>query len=127
MQLVLERGLINKILNFDVALIQLSFHIVFNFLIFYINVHLYILIFKYFYWYETLFFTRIQGKSAKQIRNFGKRIGSKGWSVGLRRETCGREVGWRSVAAPSPPVRAGVGGVCRQSRTAERRCVNRCS
>ena len=36
-------------------------------------------------------------------------------SVGLRREACGREVGWRSVAATSPPVRAGVGGVCRRS------------
>ena len=38
-------------------------------------------------------------------------------SVGLRREACGHEVGWQSVAAPSPPVCAGVGGVCQRSRT----------
>ena len=42
----------------------------------------------------------------------GKGLALRAGSVRLRREACGREVGWRSVAAPSPPVRAGVGGVC---------------
>ena len=55
------------------------------------------------------------------------RAGSVGlhWSVRLRREACSREMGWRSVAAPSPPVRAGWWvGVCWRSRTAERRCMD---
>ena len=45
----------------------------------------------------------------------GKGLALRAVSVGLRREACGREVGWRSVAASSPPVRAGVGGVCQRS------------
>ena len=55
------------------------------------------------------------GKGSRQNGSVtsGKGLALRAGSVGLRREACGREVGWRSVATPSPPVRAGVGGVCR--------------
>ena len=54
------------------------------------------------------------GKGSRQNRSVtsGKGLALRVGSVGLRREACGREVGWRSVAALSCPIRAGVGGVC---------------
>ena len=54
------------------------------------------------------------GKGSRQNGSVtsGKGLALRAGSVGLRREVCGREVGWRSVAAPSPPVRAGGGVAC---------------
>ena len=45
-----------------------------------------------------------QNGSVTLVKGLALRAGS----VGLRREACGREVGWRSV---------GVGGVCRRSQS----------
>ena len=57
------------------------------------------------------------GKGSRQNGSvtLGKGLAPRAGSVRLRREARGREVGWRSVAALSPPIRAGVGGVCRRS------------
>ena len=43
------------------------------------------------------------GKGSRQNGSVtsGKGLALRAGSVGLRREACGREVGWRSVAAPS--------------------------
>ena len=54
----------------------------------------------------------------------GKGLALRAGSVGLHREACSCEVGWRSMAASSPLVRTGVGGVCQRRRTAECRCVD---
>ena len=66
------------------------------------------------------------GKGSRQKRSVtsGKGLALRAGSVRLRREVCGCEVGWRSVATPSPLVRTGVGGVCRRSRSAERQCMD---
>ncbi|KDO43533.1 hypothetical protein CISIN_1g045002mg [Citrus sinensis] len=46
-----------------------------------------------------------QGKSAKWIRNFGKRIGSEGWAQGPSPEPVGCEMDWEwSFRGPSPSV-----------------------
>ncbi|KAF3327825.1 hypothetical protein FCM35_KLT06431 [Carex littledalei] len=50
-----------------------------------------------------------QGKSAKRIRNFGKRIGSEGWARGSRPRT-------RRLPAD-----------CSSCSRGERRCFRRCS
>ena len=52
------------------------------------------------------------GKSAKWIRNFGKRIGSKGWVCRAASGSVRSRSGLVERGRTSPPVCAGVGGVC---------------
>ena len=49
------------------------------------------------------------GKGSRQNGSvtLGKGLALRAGSVGLCRETCCREMDWRSVAVPSPPVRTG--------------------